>query len=175
MDLQKKTHMEGNLITYKAKLIAKGYCQRQGLDCDETVSMLAMLKSKRILLGIATHYDYEIWQMDVKTNFRKGNPSKDVCMTQPEVFTHRNDNKGYKIQTSIYGLKQASRSWNIRFNEIIKEFDSSKNADEPCVYKKDSGSAIVFLMLYVDDRLLNGNNVPMLQLVSIFVTPQNIP
>ena len=52
--------MEGNVITYKAKLIAKGYRQRQGIDYDETFSPLAMLKSKMILLSIAAHFDYEI-------------------------------------------------------------------------------------------------------------------
>ena len=62
---------------------------------------------------------------------------------------------------------QASRSWNIRFNEIIKEFDFSQNTDEPCVYKKDSGSVVVFLVLYVDGILLNGNEVSLLKLVNI--------
>ena len=81
------------MTTYKAKLIAKGYCLRQGIDYDEAVSLLAMLKSKRILLAIAAHYDYEIWKMDVKMTFRKGNLSKDVCMTQLKVFTPRNGNK----------------------------------------------------------------------------------
>ena len=88
-------------------------------------------------------------------------------MTQPEVFTLRNGNKLCKLQRSIYGLKQASRSWNIRFNEIMKEFDFSQNMDEPCVYKKDSGSAVMFLMLFVNDILLNGNDVSVLQLVNI--------
>ena len=60
MDLQKKTHMEGNVITYKAKIIAKGYCQSQGIDYDEAISLLVMLKSKRILRAIDAHYDYEI-------------------------------------------------------------------------------------------------------------------
>ena len=105
--------------------MAKGYRQRQGINYDETLSPVAMLKSIRILLAIATHYDYEIWQVDVKTHFCKGNLSKDVCMTQPEVFTPRNGNKVCKLQIYIYGLKQASRSWIIRFNETIKEFDFS--------------------------------------------------
>ena len=60
-------------------------------------------------------------------------------------------NQVCKLKKSIYGLKQASRSWNIRFDKTIKEFDFIKNEDEPCVYKKTSGSAIVFLVLYVDD------------------------
>ena len=65
--------------------------------------------------------------MDVRTTFRKGNLSKDVCITRSEVFTPRYGNKVCKLQRSIYGLRQASRSWNIRFNETIKEFDFSQN------------------------------------------------
>ena len=101
------------MITYIARLMAKGYRQRQGIDYDESLSLIDMLKSKRILFAIATHCDYEIRQMNVKTTFRKGNLSKDVCMTQSKVFTPINGNKVCKLQRSIYGLKQASRSWNI--------------------------------------------------------------
>ena len=57
------------MITYKAKLITKGYRQRQGIDYDKTFSSAVMLKSIRILLAIDAHYDYEIWQMDVKIAF----------------------------------------------------------------------------------------------------------
>ena len=67
-----------------------------------------------------------------------------------------------KLKRSIYGLKQASRSWNLRFDREIKKFDFKKCEEEPCVYKKVSGSSIVFLVLYVDDILLIGNDVPML-------------
>ena len=105
--------MEGNVITYKARLMAKGYRQKQGVDYEETFSLVAMLKSIRILLVIATHYDYEIWQMDVKTTFLNGNLTDEVYMTQPKGFTSESGSKVCKLQRSIYGLKQASRSWNI--------------------------------------------------------------
>ena len=72
-----------------------------------------MIKSKRIILAIASYYDYEIWKMDVKTTFQKGNLSKDVYTTQLEVFTLGNGSEVCKFQRSIYGLKQESRSWNI--------------------------------------------------------------
>ena len=52
--------MKGNVITYKARLVAKGYKQRQGVDFDETFFLIAMLKSIRILLAVATYYDHEI-------------------------------------------------------------------------------------------------------------------
>ena len=111
--LKKNKDMKGNVITYKARLVAKGYHQKQGIDYDETFSLVAMLKSIRILLNISFHYDYEIWKMDVKMTFLDGNLSKEVYMTQFEGFIYENGNKVCKLQRSIYGLKQASRSWNI--------------------------------------------------------------
>ena len=154
--------MEGNVVTYKARLIAKGYRQRQGVDYDETFSPVAMLKSIMRLLAIAAHYDYEIWKMVVKMTFLNGNPYEDVYMTQSEGFTSKDGSKVYKLQKSISGLKQASRCWNIQFDETIKEFGFSQNQDEACVYKKVSRSAVVFLVLYVDDILLIGNDVSVL-------------
>ena len=89
------------MITYKARIVAKGYRQRQGINYDETLSPIAKLKSIRILLSITTHCGYEIWKMDVKTACRKGNLSKDVCMKRLEVFTPRNGSKVCKLQKSI--------------------------------------------------------------------------
>ena len=82
-----------------------------------------MLKSIRILLSIATHYDYEIWQIDVKTTFLNGNLEEKIYMIQPESFIAMNqEHMECKLKMSIYGLKQASRSWNIIFDQAIKSF-----------------------------------------------------
>ena len=76
-----------------------------------------------------------MWQMDVKTAFLNGNLSEDVYMIQPEGFVDpKNARKICKLQKSIYGLKQASRSWNIHFDEVVKGFGFIKNEEEPCVY-----------------------------------------
>ena len=101
------------MITYKVRLMAKGYHQKQRIDYHKTFSLVAMLKSIRILLAIVAHYDYEIWHMDVKMTFLNGNLTEEVYMTQPTGFISRNGRKVCKLQRSIYGLKQASRSWNI--------------------------------------------------------------
>ncbi|WVZ90254.1 hypothetical protein U9M48_036570 [Paspalum notatum var. saurae] len=95
--------------------------------------------------------------MDVKTAFLNGNLSEDVYMTQPDVCK--------LLKSIIYGIKQASRSWNLRFDEVVKGFGFIKNVEEPCVYEKVSGSALFFLVLYVDDILLIGNDIPMLEAV----------
>ena len=104
--------------------------------------------------------------MDVKTAFHNGNLTENVYMMQPEGFVDStNARKICKLQKSIYGLKQASRSWNIHFDEVVKGFGFIKNEEEACVYKKESGSSVAFLILYVDDILLIGNNIPMLESV----------
>jgi len=158
--------MDGNVHIHKAQLFAKVFRQVQGVAYDETFSPVAMLKSVLIILAIAAYFDYEIWQMDVKTAFLNGNLTEDVYMMQPEGFVDpTNAGKICKLQKSIYGLKQASRSWNIRFDEVVKGFGFIKNEEEACVYKKESGSYVAFLILYVDDILLIGNNIPMLESV----------
>ena len=107
----RKIGADGQINTFKVRLVAKGYSQRQGINYDETFSPVAMIKSIRILLNIAAYYDYEIWQMDVKTTFLNDNLQEDVYMIQHEGFiSSQHPNKVCKLQRSIYGLKQASRS-----------------------------------------------------------------
>ncbi|KAK8590017.1 hypothetical protein V6N12_024403 [Hibiscus sabdariffa] len=105
-DFKKKTDMDGNVQTYKGRLVAKGFRQTHGVDYDETFSPVAMFKYIRILLAIAAFHDSEIWEMDVKTAFLNGKLEKDVYMTQPEGFvTPENAGNVCKLQRSIYGLK----------------------------------------------------------------------
>ena len=66
---KRQTDAEGNVAVYNARLVAKGFSQVQGVDYDETFSSVAMLKSVEIMLAVAAFFDYEIWQMDVKTEF----------------------------------------------------------------------------------------------------------
>ena len=117
--------MDGNIITYKSRLVVKGYCQRQDIDYDETFSPVTILKSIRTLLTISAHHDYKIWQMDVKIAFLNENLFENVYMIQPEGFTSIERNKVCKFQWSIYGLKQASKSRNINFNKVIKDSNFS--------------------------------------------------
>ncbi|GKA30047.1 retrotransposon protein, putative, ty1-copia subclass [Tanacetum coccineum] len=125
---------------------------------------------RRILIAIAVFYDYEIWQMDVKTAFLNGFLDEDIYMVQPESFVDpKHPRRVCKLQRSMYGLKQASRSWNKRFDEEIKKFGFTQNLDEPCVYKKDSGSNVTFLILYVDDIIIMGNHILSLQSVKSYL------
>src|SRR4051795_3359709 len=150
MDLQEEDRHgwdNGNIHTFKARLVAKGYTQSYGIDYEETFSPVAKIKSIRILLAIAAFYDYEVWQMDVKTAFLNGKLDEEVFMTQPEGFVNpKYPNRVCKLERSIYGLKQASRRWNICFNEKVKEYGFSKSEYESFVYVKASGSIVTFLV-----------------------------
>nr|GEX03208.1 hypothetical protein [Tanacetum cinerariifolium] len=132
--------------------------------------MLDLIIAIRILIAITSYYDYEIWQMDVKTAFLNGRLDEDIYMEQPKGYVDpKYPNRVCKLQRSIYGLKQASRQWNKRFDEEIKKFGFIQNRDEPCVYRKASGSDVVFLILYVDDSLIMGNNIPRLKEVKDYL------
>ncbi|GKC65340.1 retrotransposon protein, putative, ty1-copia subclass [Tanacetum coccineum] len=115
---KKKTYMDGKVYIYKARLVAKGFTQTYGVDYEETFSPVADIRAIRILIAIAAYYDYEIWQMDIKTAFLNGFLEEEIYMEQPEGFIDPNHpSKVCKLQRSIYRLKQASRSWNKRFDE----------------------------------------------------------
>ncbi|GKB78066.1 retrotransposon protein, putative, ty1-copia subclass [Tanacetum coccineum] len=167
---KKKTDMDGAVYVFKACLVAKGFTQTYGVDYEETFSHVADIRAIRILIAIAAYYDYEIWQMDVKTAFLNGHISEEVYMEQPKGFVNtKYPNHVCKLKRSIYGLKQASRQWNKRFDDEIKKFGFTQNRDKPCVCQKASGSYVAILILYVDDILLTGNNIPMLQDVKSYL------
>ncbi|GJR88660.1 retrotransposon protein, putative, ty1-copia subclass [Tanacetum coccineum] len=114
--------MDGNIHTYKARLVAKGSPQTYGVDYEETLSPIADIKAIRILIAIVAYYDYEICQIDVKTAFLNDRLNEDVYMVKPKGFVNlKHPRRVCKLQRSIYGLKQASRSWNKRFDEEIKK------------------------------------------------------
>ena len=97
------------------------------------------------MLAIATCY--EIWQMDVKTAFLNGFLKEELYMMQPEGFADpKGANKVFKLQRSINGLVQASWSWNIRFDKLIKAYSFIQTCSEACIYKKVGGSTTTFLI-----------------------------
>ncbi|GJZ23245.1 retrotransposon protein, putative, ty1-copia subclass [Tanacetum coccineum] len=167
---KKKTDIDRAVHTYKARLMAKGCTQTSGIDYEETFSLVADIRAIRILIAITAFYDYEIWQMDVKTAFLNGYLCEEVYMEQHEGFVNpKNPNRVCKLKHSIYGLEQASRQWKKQFDDEIKKFGFTQNRDEPCVYLKAIGSNVTFLILYVDDILIMENNIPMLQDVKSYL------
>nr|GEZ27613.1 hypothetical protein [Tanacetum cinerariifolium] len=158
----KKTNMDGNVHTYKARLVAKGYTQTPVIDYEDTFSPVADIRAIRILIAIATYYDYEIWKMDVKTAFLNRYLNEEVYMEQPEGFVNpKYPNRVCKLKHSIYRLKQASRQWNKRFDDEIKKFGFTQNRNNipmlqsvktylgRCFAMKDLGKAAYILRIKI--------------------------
>ncbi|KAL0361244.1 UNVERIFIED_CONTAM: Retrovirus-related Pol polyprotein from transposon TNT 1-94 [Sesamum radiatum] len=111
--------------------------------------------------------------MDVKTVFLNGFVEEEIFMDQPEGFTAvGEEQKVCRLQRSIYGLKQAFRSWNTCFDEVIRGYDFIKNDYDSCVYKKISGSSVAYLVLYVDEILLIENDIQMLGDIKAWLSSQ---
>jgi hypothetical protein len=114
-----KQYEFGVVTKNKARLVGKGYTQVEGLDFGETYAPVARLESIRILLAYATHHDFKLQQMDVKSTFLNGSLQEEVYVDQPPGFEDPSfPNHVYLLHKALYGLKQASRAW----YECLKDF-----------------------------------------------------
>ena len=109
--------------------------------------------------------------MDVKTAFLNGYLEEEVYMKKPEGFSSIDgEHLVDKLKKSIYGLKQASRQWYLKFHDVISSFGFVENVMDQCIYQKVSGSKIYFLILYMDDILLAANDKRLLHDVKQFLS-----
>nr|GEW72495.1 putative zinc finger, CCHC-type [Tanacetum cinerariifolium] len=158
-----KLDPNGNVKRYKARLVAKGYTQKESVDYKETFSHVSRKDSLRIVVALIAHFDLELHQMDVKMAFLNADLHEDVYMAQPQGFKSKGqEHLICKLKKSIYGFKQASRQWYLKFDKVMKKHNFIKNQVDQCVYLKMSGRNFIILVLYVDDILLASNNIDLL-------------
>jgi len=166
-----KRDSKGNIERYKARLVAKGFTQREGIDYNETFSPVSSKDSFRIIMALVAHFDLELHQMDVKTAFLNGDLEERVYMAQPKGFVVTGKERmGCRLKKSIYGLKQASRQWYLKFDKTIRKFGFTENVEDNCVYAKFKNGKYIFLVLYVDDILLASSDVTLLQEIKRFLS-----
>ena len=147
-----KRNADGSIDKYKARLCAKGYTQKSGVDFNETFAPVAKMTSIRVLLAIAAEMDLEIQQFDVNTAFLYGTIEEDIYMMQPTGFEDK-DKPDYvcKLLKSLYGTKQAARQWNQRLDEyMVSQGFKSADAD-PCIYTRINENEYTVMAVYVDD------------------------
>ena len=122
-------------------------------------------------MALVSHFDFDLHQIDMKTTFLNGNLEKEVYMKQLERFSsNEGEHLVCKLKKSLYGLKQASRQWYLKFHEVITLFGFEENIIDQCIYQKVTRSKICFLMLYVDDILLATNDKGLLYEVKQFLS-----
>ena len=128
--------------------MVKGFTQREGIDYNETFSLVSCKDSFRIIMALVAHYNLELHQMDVKTAFLNGDLEENVYMAQPKGFVvEGKERMGCRLKKSIYGLKQASRQRYLKFDSIIRKFGFQENIEDNCVYAKFKNRKYIFLVL----------------------------
>ncbi|GKF88180.1 retrovirus-related pol polyprotein from transposon TNT 1-94, partial [Tanacetum coccineum] len=101
----------GGILKNKARLVARGYCQEEGIDVEEYFAPVARLKAIKIFLAFVAHMNMVVYQIDMKTSFLNGNLREEVYVSQPDGFVDPdNPNHVYKLKKALYGLKQAPRA-----------------------------------------------------------------
>jgi hypothetical protein len=114
-------------------------------------------------MTLVAHYDLELHQMDVRMIFLNGDLLENVYMVQPKGFVVKGkEHMRCHMRKSIYGLKQASRQWYLKFNETIRSFGFKENEEDNCIYAKFRSGKIIFPIMYVDDILLASSDVSLL-------------
>ncbi|GJX37638.1 retrovirus-related pol polyprotein from transposon TNT 1-94 [Tanacetum coccineum] len=138
---------------YKARLVARGFTQRAGIDYNEVFSPVVRHTSIRVILALTACKDYELEQLDVKTAFLHGNLEEVIYMRQPPGYEQ--GNKVCLLKKSLYGLKQSPRQWYRRFDEYMLSNGFKRSSYDSCVYYRSyAPGEYIYLLLYVDDMLI---------------------
>ncbi|GJT99663.1 retrovirus-related pol polyprotein from transposon TNT 1-94 [Tanacetum coccineum] len=142
----------GGILKNKARLVARGYRQEEGIDFEESFAPVARLEAIRIFLAFAAHMNMVIYQMDVKTAFLNGNLREEVYVSQPDGFVDPDKpNYVYKLKKALYGLKQAPRAWYDMLSSFLISNDFSKGSVDPTLFIRREGNELILVQIYVDD------------------------
>ena len=138
--------------------MAKGFTQQPGVDYVDTYSLVVKFASIRIIMVVAARLDLELHQLNVKTAFLNGDLKKELYMDQPDGFQIKGqEGKVCRLKKSLYGLKQFSSQWYLRFHEAILDIGYEMSPLDHCVYVWRDKEKLALLSLYVDDILLASN------------------
>lgn len=153
-----KRDPSGNIEKFKARLVARGFSQVQGIDFNETFAPVVRYSTLRLLFAIANERDMDINHLDVTTAFLNSNLDECIYMEQPCGFENESKNKVCLLNKSIYGLKQASRTWNQTIHKILTSIGYVRSKCEPCIYIKRNEEVLIIIAIYVDDFFVFSNS-----------------
>jgi hypothetical protein len=148
---------DGSIEKHKARFVARGFSQKEGIDCEETFSLVARYTSIRTIIALAAKMKWKLHQMDVKTVFLNGVIEEEVYIEQPQGFEVEDRNTHVcRLKKDLYGLKQAPRAWYGRICSFLTSLGFTKSKVYSNLYFKVMNDELVILLLYVDDLFLTG-------------------
>jgi len=145
---------------YKARLVVKGFQQKEGIDYTEIFSPVVKMTTIRVVLSMVAVDNLHLEQMDVKTAFLHGDLEEELYMLQPEGFAEPGkEDMVCRLKKSLYGLKQAPRQWYRKFDKFMSNNGYSRCEADHCCYLKHFDDSYIILLLYVDDMLIAGSGM----------------
>lgn len=153
--LRLKLDADGVPLKHKARLVARGFTQREGIDYQETFSPVAPLGAIRAILALAVQHDWEVHALDITMAYLNSTLKEAVYMKPPEG-SGIPAGKVYKVVKGLYGLKQSGREWNLAFDKSLRRIGFYQVECAPCIYIKGHGQDLVIVVIYVDDTLVIG-------------------
>jgi hypothetical protein len=154
-----KLGKDGEVVKNKARLVAQGYSQVEGLDFGETFAPIAHLEAIRILLAFATSKGFKLYQMDVKSAFQNGVMQEEVYVRQPPSFeSPKYPERVYKLSKALYGLKQVPRAWYARLKSFLLEHGYVMGSVNKTHFTLNRGTNFLLVQIYVDDIIFGGSS-----------------
>ncbi|WVZ76246.1 LOW QUALITY PROTEIN: hypothetical protein U9M48_024235 [Paspalum notatum var. saurae] len=149
----------GMVVRNKARLVAQGCCQKEGIDYEETFAPVAHLEAIRIWLAFAASKGFKLQQMDVKSAFLNGFIEEVVYVRQPPGFeSARFPNRVHKLKKALYGLKQAPRAWYARLKSFLVKSGFVTGLIDKTLFLLSRGNDTLIFQIYVDDIIFGGSS-----------------
>jgi hypothetical protein len=147
------------VIKHKARLVARGFVQQEGIDFDDAFAPVARMEFVRLLLALAAQEDWHVHHMDVKSAFLNGDLKEEVYVHQPPGFAiPSKEGKVLRLRKALYGLRQAPRAWNAKLDSTLKGMGFEQSPHEAAIYLQGSGGKALLVGVYVDDLVITGTN-----------------
>ncbi len=150
---------DGSVEKYKARFVARGFSQKEGIDYDEIFAPVARYTTIRSIMSLASVLGWKLHQMDVKTAFLNGEVEQEVYVEQPDGFVeHSKESHVCKLKKALYGLKQAPKVWYNIIDSFLRSLGFSKSTIDFNLYFKVVENQPLIFVLYVDDFFLTGED-----------------